>query len=57
MVWTVKTAELWFDVGIKRYTTREWFGMTEQRLWFDVGIKRYTTERRGCRVSAGCGLM
>ena len=34
---------LWFDVGIKRYTTpsgRDWFGLA---LWFDVGIKRYTT--------------
>ena len=35
--------ELWFDVGIKRYTTfgaRTVFGT---KLWFDVGIKRYTT--------------
>ena len=34
---------LWFDVGIKRYTTREWTIPTAPRLWFDVGIKRYTT--------------
>ena len=33
---------LWFDVGIKRYTTllrEEW---RLYLLWFDVGIKRYT---------------
>ena len=36
-------AVLWFDVGIKRYTTfvpSEWYSI---ELWFDVGIKRYTT--------------
>ena len=35
--------ELWFDVGIKRYTTREFTTTHALALWFDVGIKRYTT--------------
>ena len=35
--------ELWFDVGIKRYTTRLSFLQNVHKLWFDVGIKRYTT--------------
>ena len=34
---------LWFDVGIKRYTTQKIHGLRENQLWFDVGIKRYTT--------------
>ena len=34
---------LWFDVGIKRYTTSPTFDVKRLRLWFDVGIKRYTT--------------
>ena len=34
---------LWFDVGIKRYTTIAALAMNQQGLWFDVGIKRYTT--------------
>ena len=34
---------LWFDVGIKRYTTARSFANTTVWLWFDVGIKRYTT--------------
>ena len=34
---------LWFDVGIKRYTTISASEAIWQRLWFDVGIKRYTT--------------
>ena len=34
---------LWFDVGIKRYTTTDKMFITIKRLWFDVGIKRYTT--------------
>ena len=34
---------LWFDVGIKRYTTRHGLGLIALMLWFDVGIKRYTT--------------
>ena len=34
---------LWFDVGIKRYTTELPIARIAQLLWFDVGIKRYTT--------------
>ena len=34
---------LWFDVGIKRYTTYMRKILYICRLWFDVGIKRYTT--------------
>ena len=37
---------LWFDVGVKRYTT---VGTDKRRdvvLWFDVGVKRYTTDQR-----------
>ena len=34
---------LWFDVGIKRYTTSSVDGTNTRTLWFDVGIKRYTT--------------
>ena len=35
---------LWFDVGIKRYTTAPHRTHRKQWLWFDVGIKRYTTD-------------
>ena len=34
---------LWFDVGIKRYTTAMLSRIILTWLWFDVGIKRYTT--------------
>ncbi len=34
---------LWFDVGIKRYTTGSGKTTIVTTLWFDVGIKRYTT--------------
>ena len=34
---------LWFDVGIKRYTTAGSNWSSTLGLWFDVGIKRYTT--------------
>ena len=34
---------MWFDVGIKRYTTGNYIATNQMRLWFDVGIKRYTT--------------
>ena len=37
---------LWFDVGIKRYTTTSAAMETTRQLWFDVGIKRYTTYER-----------
>ena len=36
-------ALLWFDVGIKRYTTKIRLNLADTSLWFDVGIKRYTT--------------
>ena len=36
--------QLWFDVGIKRYTTNVTFNNIVHKLWFDVGIKRYTTK-------------
>ena len=35
---------MWFDVGIKRYTTTSNVCGVFAWLWFDVGIKRYTTE-------------
>ena len=35
---------LWFDVGIKRYTTASDYITKLRQLWFDVGIKRYTTK-------------
>ena len=35
--------KLWFDVGIKRYTTCGQKCKITRELWFDVGIKRYTT--------------
>ena len=35
---------LWFDVGIKRYTTVQLLEKSRYMLWFDVGIKRYTTK-------------
>ena len=35
--------QLWFDVGIDRYTTFFLANPYEYRLWFDVGIDRYTT--------------
>ena len=35
--------QLWFDVGIKRYTTKVLWHTDNDPLWFDVGIKRYTT--------------
>ena len=38
---------LWFDVGIKRYTTEVKKATMAEELWFDVGIKRYTTEDKG----------
>ena len=36
---------LWFDVGIKRYTTNSNINALFHKLWFDVGIKRYTTTK------------
>ena len=40
---TLKQRKLWFDVGIKRYTTQFLYNDILFQLWFDVGIKRYTT--------------
>ena len=37
--------KLWFDVGIKRYTTRGHRLPLRTQLWFDVGIKRYYDDR------------
>ena len=48
---------LWFDVGIKRYTTVAGVSLEGQRLWFDVGIKRYTTKRFQQLKEQRCGLM
>ena len=40
------TNPLWFDVGIKRYTTQVFYRTHSKELWFDVGIKRYTTKNK-----------
>ena len=40
------SSTLWFDVGIKRYTTTVTLKNWLFKLWFDVGIKRYTTQGR-----------
>ena len=39
-------AQLWFDVGVKRYTTVTAQYILDLMLWFDVGVKRYTTQWR-----------
>ena len=49
--------ELWFDVGIKRYTTQGGGISADEVLWFDVGIKRYTTCLNKHHHANGCGLM
>ena len=48
---------LWFDVGIKRYTTFMLSITSKSLLWFDVGIKRYTTITVLSVRLFGCGLM
>ena len=48
---------LWFDVGIKRYTTVRKGTFLSSTLWFDVGIKRYTTFEPHFFRLPGCGLM
>ena len=48
---------LWFDVGLKRYTTHAKSGSYKAKLWFDVGLKRYTTHRTRMLEQRGCGLM
>ena len=49
--------KLWFDVGIKRYTTTAQESCHNQGLWFDVGIKRYTTKFVFTLSENSCGLM
>ena len=49
--------KLWFDVGIKRYTTLCTQIKETKTLWFDVGIKRYTTSFIYLYDGTGCGLM
>ena len=49
--------KLWFDVGIKRYTTSPVSNYDNARLWFDVGIKRYTTFANCSSFRLSCGLM
>ena len=49
--------KLWFDVGIKRYTTSSSTSKLRPLLWFDVGIKRYTTTIDNINKFKGCGLM
>ena len=46
----VLICRLWFDVGIKRYTTTAANSKRFIMLWFDVGIKRYTTSRARKRM-------
>ena len=48
---------LWFDVGIKRYTTLLVEFPDARSLWFDVGIKRYTTFPLAETSPRSCGLM
>ena len=48
---------LWFDVGIKRYTTGHRKDDNHNKLWFDVGIKRYTTFKSTANLILCCGLM
>ena len=48
---------LWFDVGIKRYTTLRYLDCLFVQLWFDVGIKRYTTGNLTYSRDMSCGLM
>ena len=48
---------LWFDVGIKRYTTSSSSVSSSSVLWFDVGIKRYTTLFFSLLFFCSCGLM
>ena len=45
--------QLWFDVGVKRYTTCS-VGISDIcQLWFDVGVKRYTTPHLPFRLADG----
>ena len=53
----MSAVKLWFDVGIKRYTTMGISLLIAVPLWFDVGIKRYTTYLMKTQSLIGCGLM
>ena len=48
---------LWFDVGVKRYTTMSKIMNKLSELWFDVGVKRYTTQANYMCYKHSCGLM
>ena len=48
---------LWFDVGVKRYTTVREVSEHRRPLWFDVGVKRYTTLAKLHGKRKSCGLM
>ena len=48
---------LWFDVGIKGYTTTSTYKALWKKLWFDVGIKGYTTSWGLNEMFRRCGLM
>ena len=52
-----KIYRLWFDVGVKRYTTSPCGVARAGPLWFDVGVKRYTTETNTKIHRHSCGLM
>ncbi len=49
--------KLWFDVGLKRYTTIGNGDALTFKLWFDVGLKRYTTITEALKILLRCGLM
>ena len=57
MQMVLQKTRLWFDVGIKRYTTRPADHLNVLELWFDVGIKRYTTSDDVPYSPISCGLM
>ena len=57
MQMVLQKTRLWFDVGIKRYTTFPLTATRLQLLWFDVGIKRYTTRKSNPHQGGSCGLM
>ena len=57
MKWNELKSQLWFDVGIKRYTTVVLSMAVIGQLWFDVGIKRYTTIFVLLVTASSCGLM
>ena len=53
----MRNKQLWFDVGIVRYTTGLGISKASSMLWFDVGIVRYTTEIEAGKTKVCCGLM